>query len=150
MTMQEIEAGNNIIFEAAGEETNVIFGVVNKEEMTEYISYTVIATGFGNEAVPSGISTIKKEREEKVKKERSSASAVGGYSKTKMNVEPNTDLNVPTILRVKGRDPELFAADEFIQSGFKAETKDNYKEEETNKKNHDEEDGSSFLRKIMD
>jgi hypothetical protein len=28
--MQEINEGNNIIFEAAGEETNVIFGCVQK------------------------------------------------------------------------------------------------------------------------
>ncbi len=46
MTMQEINEGNNVIFEAAGEEANVIFGVVKKEEMNDYISYTVIATGF--------------------------------------------------------------------------------------------------------
>ncbi len=46
MTMQEINEGNNIIFEASGEEANVIFGVVKKEEMNDYISYTVIATGF--------------------------------------------------------------------------------------------------------
>ena len=149
MTMQEIEAGNNIIFEAAGEEANVIFGVVNKDDMTEYISYTVIATGFGAEAAPSGLSTIKKEREEKVKKERT-VSSVGGFSKTKMNVEPNTDLSVPTILRVKGRDPELFAADDIIQSGFKNDIDDNYMEEEPPKRRHDEDDSSSFLRKIMD
>lgn len=150
MTMQEIEAGNNIIFEAAGEEANVIFGVVNKDDMTEYISYTVIATGFGTEAASTGLSTIKKEREEKVKKERA-ASSVGAFSKTKINVEPNTDLNVPTILRVKGRDPELFAADDFIQAGFKADVNDNYEEEDFyNRKNRDEEDSSSFLRKIMD
>ena len=46
LTMQEINEGNEIIYEAAGEEANVIFGWVNKEEMGEYVSYTVIATGF--------------------------------------------------------------------------------------------------------
>ncbi|MEJ2494930.1 MAG: cell division protein FtsZ, partial [Ignavibacteriaceae bacterium] len=46
LTMQEINEGNNIIFEAAGEEANVIFGCVRKEEMNDYVSYTVIATGF--------------------------------------------------------------------------------------------------------
>lgn len=149
MTMQEIEAGNNIIFEAAGEEANVIFGVVNKDEMNEYISYTVIATGFGSEAVSNGISTIKKEREEKAKKEKT-VSAVGGFSKSKINVDPNADLSVPTILRVKGKDPELFGADEFIQSGFKNEVDDNYYEEDFYRRKHDEDDSSSFLRKIMD
>src|SRR3989339_1263776 len=46
LTMQEINEGNNVIFEAAGEEANVIFGCVKKEEMNDYVSYTVIATGF--------------------------------------------------------------------------------------------------------
>lgn len=46
MTMQEVNEGNNVIYEAAGEEANVIFGIVKKEEMNDYISYTVIATGF--------------------------------------------------------------------------------------------------------
>ena len=46
LTMQEINEGNNVIFEAAGEEANVIFGCVRKEEMNDYVSYTVIATGF--------------------------------------------------------------------------------------------------------
>ncbi len=46
LTMQEINEGNNVIFEAAGEESNVIFGCVRKEEMNDYVSYTVIATGF--------------------------------------------------------------------------------------------------------
>lgn len=148
MTMQEIEAGNNIIFEAAGEEANVIFGVVNKDELSEYVSYTVIATGFGSDAVSNGISTIKKEREEKVKEKKTAA--VGGFSKTKMTIDNSDDLSIPTILRVKGRDPELFADDSIIQSGYKAEIDDNYKEEDFYRYNRDEEDSSSFLRKIMD
>src|SRR5690606_28857819 len=48
LTMQEINEGNSVIFEAAGEEANVIFGCVLKEEMNDYVSYTVIATGFDN------------------------------------------------------------------------------------------------------
>lgn len=150
MTMQEIEAGNNIIFEAACEEANVIFGVVNKDDMTEYISYTVIATGFGSDAGTNGLGIIKKEREEKVR-EKKAASAVGGFSKTKMTVDENTDLSIPTILRVKGKDPELFADDTIIQSGFKSDVSDNYKDEDDYyNKNHEDEDSSSFLRKIMD
>ena len=48
LTMQEINEGNNVIFDAAGEEANVIFGCVRKEEMNDYVSYTVIATGFAH------------------------------------------------------------------------------------------------------
>lgn len=150
MTMQEIEAGNNIIFEAAGEEANVIFGVVNKDEMSEYISYTVIATGFGADAGSNGLGMIKKDREEKVR-EKKSMSAVGGFSKTKMTIDENADLTIPTILRVKGKDPELFGDETIIQSGFKSDISDNYKEEEDfYNRNREDEDSSSFLRKIMD
>ena len=46
LTMHEVHEGNSVIFEAAGEEANVIFGCVRKEEMNDYVSYTVIATGF--------------------------------------------------------------------------------------------------------
>ena len=70
-----------------------------------------------------------------------------------MEVDQNADLTVPTILRYKpkGNDPELFADESIIQSGFKSE-KSYYSEEEENysKSKFDEEDSSSFLRKIMD
>ena len=151
MTMQEIEEGNKVIYEAAGEEANIIFGLVNKEEMAEYISYTVIATGFGSEVTSKTISNIKKEKEEKVKEKKTVA--VGGFSKGKIEVDQNADLTVPTILRYKpkGSDPELFSEDSIFQSGFKSE-KNYYSEEEENypKSKFDEEDSSSFLRKIMD
>jgi len=63
LTMQEIDEGNQVIFEAAGEEANLIFGFVNKEEMDEYVSYTVIATGFesARKSMEKGARTSKKE-----------------------------------------------------------------------------------------
>ncbi|MBI1937106.1 MAG: cell division protein FtsZ [Ignavibacteriales bacterium] len=148
MTMQEIEAGNQIIFEAAGEEANVIFGVVNKDEMSEYISYTVIATGFASDAKMNSISSIKKEKEEKAKEKKNIS--VGAFSKSKMEIDQSADLSIPTILRVKGKDPELFGDDSIIRSGYKSESNTFDDEEELPRRNYDEEDSSSFLRKIMD
>lgn len=148
MTMQEIEAGNQIIFEAAGEEANVIFGVVNKDEMSEYISYTVIATGFASDAKMNGISSIKKEKEEKAKEKKNIS--VGAFAKSKMEIDQSADLSIPTILRVKGRDPELFGDDSIIRSGYKSESNIFEDEEELPRRNYNEEDSSSFLRKIMD
>jgi cell division protein FtsZ len=46
LTMKEINEGNEVIFNTAGDEVNVIFGCVIREEMNDYVSYTVIATGF--------------------------------------------------------------------------------------------------------
>lgn len=148
MTMQEIEAGNQIIFEAAGEEANVIFGVVNKDEMSEYISYTVIATGFASDAKMNGISSIKKEKEEKAKEKKNIS--VGAFAKSKMEIDQSADLSIPTILRVKGKDPELFGDDSIIRSGYKSESNIYEDEEELPRRNYNEEDSSSFLRKIMD
>lgn len=150
MTMQEIEDGNKVIYEAAGEEANIIFGLVNKEDMTEYISYTVIATGFGSEFATKTISNIKKEKEEKVKEKKTIA--VGGFSRTKMEIDQNADLTVPTILRynkARGTDPELFD-DSIIESGFKTDPQKYAEEDDYNRENFEEEDSSTFLRKIMD
>ena len=49
--MHEVSDAMNFIYEAVGEETaaNVIFGVSEKPEMTDGISVTVIATGFGGD-----------------------------------------------------------------------------------------------------
>ena len=97
LTMQEIDEGNNVIFEAAGEEANVIFGCVKREEMNDYVSYTVIATGFdsarGNNYV-NKTSNVKKQPTTLTDKIHSGFSLFGPD-----NVDAN-DLEVPTILRV--------------------------------------------------
>jgi len=110
MTMAEVEAGNNVIFEAAGEEANVIFGTVIKDQMNEYVSYTVIATGF----------EIKTER----KREEKKVVGMGGFptERGSMEFENSDDLNVPTILRVKKTSPDLFDQSG-LETGFKAEKK---------------------------
>ncbi len=158
MTMQEIEAGNNVIFEAAGEEANVIFGVVNKESMTEYISYTVIATGFETKASAKPISNLRTEKVERKndlpdRQTGKKVSSIGAAFSTKKgtDLENSEDLNIPTILRYNKGDLDLFARNANIESGFRAEHVDYQNDDfNPNKKNSDEEDSSSFLRKIMD
>ncbi|MEW5844049.1 MAG: cell division protein FtsZ [Bacteroidota bacterium] len=151
MTMQEIEAGNNVIFEAAGEEANVIFGVVNKESMTEYISYTVIATGFETKASSKPISSLKSEKAERKPEKKVGNIGAAFSTKKGADLENSEDLSIPTILRYNKGDLDLFARNANIESGFRTEHAD-YPEEDfsQNKKNSDEEDSSSFLRKIMD
>ena len=148
MTMQEIEAGNNVIFEAAGEEANVIFGVVNKETMNEYISYTVIATGFENKISSKPISNMKNENVEK--RQEKKVVNLGFSSKRGIDLENNEDLSIPTILRVKKNNLDLFSNDNLFEAGFKTD-KNNFSENAYYvNKVRDEEDSSSFLRKIMD
>lgn len=153
MTMQEINEGNNVIFEAAGEEANVIFGVVKKDEMNDYISYTVIATGFdaGRSSYTSkAIKQFPKEEPRTIKFR-------GGYSLFD-NPEINSeDLEVPTILRVKSpkssiEDEEKDKNDIDSQSGFTVDAS-RYawaKEKAEKKDDSDDDESSSFLRMIMD
>ena len=158
MTMQEIEAGNNVIFEAAGEEANVIFGVVSKDSMNDYISYTVIATGFETKASAKPISNLRSEKAEKKldSSDRQTGKKVvnlgGGFSAKKgLDLENSDNLNIPAILRYNKGDLDLFTRNTNIDAGFRTENND-YEETDyyENKKNNDEEDSSSFLRKIMD
>jgi cell division protein FtsZ len=91
LTMQEINEGNNIIFEAAGEETNVIFGCVRKEELNDYVSYTVIATGFENSG--KGYKTPQA-------KAKSTDNIKGGYLFNSNSDIDKDNLDIPTIISV--------------------------------------------------
>jgi cell division protein FtsZ len=158
LTMQEINEGNNVIFEAAGEEANVIFGCVRKEEMNDYVSYTVIATGF--DAAQSSFSS----RPAAQSKPKDKEVFRGGFNFLESTDVDTTDLDVPTILRVKSPKSSLEDSQDKNkkeenppQSGFNFESsrynwaKDKKKreEEEPVSRNNDE-DSSSFLRMIMD
>jgi len=48
LTLHEVNDANNVIYEAAGEEANIIFGAAIDEAMTGQVRVTVIATGFGD------------------------------------------------------------------------------------------------------
>lgn len=147
LTMQEINEGNNVIFEAAGEEANVIFGCVRKEEMNDYVSYTVIATGF--ESTFKGYKTPQA-------KSKSVDSVKGGYLFPKDADIDKENLDIPTIIRVSGNKTTLDEKkEETANSGFNFETsRYNWAKEKAKKKEEEEksesEDSSSFLRMIMD
>lgn len=149
LTMQEINEGNNVIFEAAGEEANVIFGCVRKEEMNDYVSYTVIATGF------ESAQNFKKAKSEYAKPKKQDTFR-GGFNFLGNDEVNKEDLEVPTILRVKSPKTTIEPAeDETPESGFKFESsRYNWAKDKAEKKseeeNHDDEDSSSFLRMIMD
>jgi cell division protein FtsZ len=146
LTMQEINEGNNIIFEAAGEETNVIFGCVRKEELNDYVSYTVIATGFDNSNKGYKTPQIKSKSIDAFK---------GGFDFHNDNEIDKENLDIPTIIRVGSpkssieKEPE-----ENTNSGFSFETsRYNWAKEKAKKREEEpseDEDSSSFLRMIMD
>ena len=151
MTMQEINEGNNVIFEAAGEEANVIFGVVKKEEMNDYISYTVIATGFDSARGNNyGSKTIAAKKQTPTLTDN----IRGGFSlfNNPDNVDSN-NLEIPTIIRVKSPKAPIDDDEEKnTPSGFAVENSRYSWAKERNEKKDDsnDDDSSSFLRMIMD
>lgn len=147
MTMQEIEAGNNVIFEAAGEEANVIFGAVIKEELQDYISYTVIATGFDTKVASKPIEELKKERQEKQRTKLAVNTGINFPKGIDMEIVDTENLEIPTIKRIKKTQDYMNNTSLFdLETGFSAN------ESRIDKNNFEDNDGesSSFLRKIMD
>jgi cell division protein FtsZ len=159
LTMKEINEGNNVIFEAAGEEANVIFGCVRKEEMNDYVSYTVIATGFDSarKTFPAAKSSPKKEVVQE------SFNFRGGFNFMDIDNIDKEDLEVPTILRVKR--PTSSIDDIEVENDNKELEENTFtidasryswakhkmeKEEPKRDSNDDDDESSSFLRMIMD
>ena len=148
LTMQEIDEGNQVIYEAAGEEANVIFGWVSKEEMNDKVSYTVIATGFGH-----GAEQPSKIVKEKTESEKEKDNKFAGYTIENLEIptEPE-ELDTPTIFRVKGSNKILSEENSVPTGGFKLDQLDAFAgaEVETKKEAKKDKGGSSFLRMMMD
>jgi cell division protein FtsZ len=146
LTMQEINEGNQIIYDAAGEDANVIFGWVNKPEMGDSVSYTVIATGFHS-------STNKKivTEDDSVFEQKKSKPKVGGFSMSDFELEENENLDTPAIDRVRAKQMNNLNSDPVTRSGFQydAFNPGNIETEKTENKNRDD-DSSSFLKMMMD
>lgn len=156
MTMQEVNEGNNVIYEAAGEEANVIFGIVKKEEMNDYISYTVIATGFDSARPASYGKASNTKKQSPFISGKIQSGFVDLFTSNNMDTNVDTNnLDVPTILRVNSPKASLDDDEQKnTPSGFTVEnSRYSWAKEKNEKKNDskdDDDDSSSFLRMIMD
>ncbi|NNJ52058.1 MAG: cell division protein FtsZ [Ignavibacteriaceae bacterium] len=156
LSIQEINEGNNVIFEAAGEEANVIFGCVRKEEMNDYISYTVIATGFDSARKTFAASSFKPDS----KKTGEQLSFRGGFNFMDADNVDKEDLDVPTILRVKSPSTQMDDSEEeetdksFTENASRyswaKEKMENKEPKKDSNEDDDDDESSSFLRMIMD
>lgn len=158
LTMQEIYDGNNVIFDATGAESNMIFGCVQKESMNDYVSYTVIATGFDDAkksfSTKSSSSSPFSAEAKSARHEAVPRSFLFNFDEVK-----NENLDEPTIARVNLKSPTVSLPDddESVTPGFTFDRFKNVRmddvEKDKNKKNgsnEDEDESSSFLRMIMD
>jgi len=160
LSVQEVIEGNNIIFDAAGEEANVIFGCVQKDEMQDYVSYTVIATGFDSikkTYEPSSKQETKKESERISPARRINSGFISSRGIDEIDRE---DLMKPTIFRVidaakkNEAEKDKNEIEDTIGTGFKTERVRSFSGDEVRmskaNSHYDDEDSSSFLRMIMD
>lgn len=149
VTMDEIDQGNEIIYKAAGEDANVIFGWVVKEDMNEYVSYTVIATGFQSESQKQELQAQVNDKSIKVAQSQIQIQQSTVEEKDELIQEfkpaANDDLNVPTILRYKRNN--------LSQSTIINDTKNSIevpKSDNNSKLSEDEDSDSKFLKLLMD
>jgi cell division protein FtsZ len=156
LTMKEIEAGNQIIYETAGDEANIIFGWVLRDDMNEYVSYTVIATGFNNkEERPR-----KKMEVEEVEPESDFIidTPGGGFDLDEEVVNDPDLLSVPTIQRLSAKKKKAPVANENtnknnpgIRMSFQPKGMNDFDFDDEKKENAiEEDDSSSFLNMMMD
>lgn len=147
LTMREITEGNQIIYDAAGEEANVIFGLVQKEDMNEYVSYTVIATGFHSNETPKSRQAGKAEED----KQRRTDSFGTGFKPTRFDFDENANLDIPTIKRMGGAGHSFLKNDEPSQVRLDFFNNDNKRvDSKKNEPAEFEDDSSTFLRMMMD
>jgi len=83
MTLFDVNTATSLIYEAAGDDANIIFGAVVDPEMNEQMRVTVIATGFGGaEAVKAKI------EEEKVMQQTPAGKPISLFPETPAAPEP--------------------------------------------------------------
>ena len=148
LTMKEINDGNQVIYDAAGEEANIIFGLVQKEEMNEYVSYTVIATGFDT-STGFGGKTKPKEKEH-VKPQTGGEKPFTPFltfEDDDFKLDKNADIDVPTYKRMGGN-LNLFNEEKVSDSNFNFESR--ISKPTNNSDTKDDDDSSDFLRMMMD
>ncbi len=146
LTMKEINDGNQVIYDAAGEEANIIFGLVLKEEMNEYVSYTVIATGFDTDSGFGTQTEPQVNKTDKTKNDDESFSPFNRFSHD-FQLDKDADFDVPTYKRMGGN-LNLFNDVNETDNNFNFESR--ISKSTDNNETKDDEDSSDFLRMMMD
>lgn len=98
LTLYEVNVASTIIREAADEDANIIFGAVIDENLRDEMKITVIATGFGQEAVAvasaAAVSSLPATPPRFVQR------PADDLPRPMMHARPD-DLDVPTFIRKK-------------------------------------------------
>ncbi len=110
MTLHQVNEATSIVYKAAGEEANIIFGAVVDQNLGDEMRVTVIATGFGSVrseyARPAMLTEVDLFRPVR-RAAAAKPEAANGHEKAepvRVEVGPKIDvaeLEVPTFLRRK-------------------------------------------------
>jgi cell division protein FtsZ len=100
LTMDEIQEGNRVITDAVGDEADIIFGWVVKEDMGEFVSYTVIATGFESPASDgfSSVYTEKPKSKQKKSNLKVAAAQASLFEEKEVGAESVSGVELPPII----------------------------------------------------
>jgi cell division protein FtsZ len=98
LTLYEVNTASTIIREAADEDANIIFGAVIDDNLRDEMKITVIATGFGEEAV--AVASAASVASMPVSPNRVIPRPPDELTRPMMHVRPD-DLDVPTFIRKK-------------------------------------------------
>ncbi|MGQ9644020.1 MAG: cell division protein FtsZ, partial [Ignavibacterium sp.] len=126
-----------------------------KEEMNDYISYTVIATGFNS---AKSFTSAKASGANTKKKDGLGSNFRSGFMPSIFDTEniDKDDLDTPTILRVNSPKAQLDDEEDEVKetpSGFSIDaSRYSWSKQKAERKDDsdDDDESSSFLRMIMD
>lgn len=146
LTMDEIQAGNRVITDAVGEDADIIFGWVVKEDMADFVSYTVIATGFDDNSSVSGINT----REIISNTKTEPKNTVAAKNIRQESLFDDTVAVPPEVLDFDSDTFSGTAMSDELDYESDLETFDKSDKNKKEKKKDEYSDSSSFLKMIMD
>jgi cell division protein FtsZ len=109
LTLWEVHDAATIVQEAAGEEANVIFGMVVDENLSEELRVTVIATGFNKDARLK--STIQKPKKEPVAFESREFDELDKPTFIRMQKQEHR-IKTPHLLTVKAPKANIYSMDD--------------------------------------
>lgn len=157
-TMQELTEGVQVINSLVSEEADVIFGLVEKQEMNDNVMFTVIATGLENAGIAQKTSLIS---EPGRKPENVQNNIRNPFFTTGKQIDQN-DSSIPAIIRAQAQtqmnqEKERVQEETARRFEHKETRKDNYEEARQrsqginphDKKKDDDDDSESFLRILM-
>jgi cell division protein FtsZ len=119
MTLFDVNTATSLIYEAAGNNANIIFGAVIDPSMNDEMRVTVIATGFG--AADAKRMQVEREEKEKIVRETPPGKPISLFPETVELIEPDPEPQIhrePVEIIPPVEEPVAAAADSGVPDYF--------------------------------